>query len=58
MMTIGIPQECLVSKCGGEVRIYNVEGNYAFEYIFANHAISFELKEKDALRLAELMKKE
>ena len=57
-MIISIPQECLVAECGGDVRIYKSDGVYSFHCIFANHAISFELKEKGALKLAELMKKE
>lgn len=55
---ISIPQECLVAKRGGDVRIYKSDGVYSFHCIFANHAISFELKEKDALKLIELIKKE
>lgn len=55
---INIPQECLVAKCGAEVRIYNSDGVYRLDCIFADYAISFELEEKHALMLVELMKKE
>lgn len=58
MTTFSVSQECLVAKCGGDVRIYKSGGVYTFHCIFANHAILFELEEKEALKLIELIKKE